>query len=68
MPADDQVLARVKPIYAEFEGWQTPLDKVKRYKDLPLKTRRYLRAITELTGARLAIASVGPARAQTIFV
>jgi adenylosuccinate synthase len=68
MPADDQILARVKPIYAEFEGWLKPLDKVKRYKDLPLKTRKYLRAISELTGARLAIASVGPARAQTIFV
>lgn len=68
MPADDRILARVKPIYVEFEGWKTPLDKVRRYKDLPLKTRRYLKAISELTGARLAIASVGPARAQTIFV
>jgi adenylosuccinate synthase len=68
MPSDDQVLARVTPIYAEFEGWQQPLDKVKRWKDLPLKTRRYLHAISELTGAKLAIASVGPARAQTIFL
>ena len=68
MPADDQVLARVEPIYAEFEGWRTPLDKVRRWKDLPLKTRRYLQAIAELTGARLAIASVGPARDQTIFL
>jgi len=68
MPANDQVLARVKPIYAEFEGWRTPLDKVRRWKDLPTRTRHYLRAISELTGAKLAIASVGPARAQTIFV
>lgn len=68
MPTDNDILARVKPIYAEFEGWKTPLDKVRRWKDLPLKTRRYVRALSELTGARLAIASVGPARAQTIFV
>jgi adenylosuccinate synthase len=68
MPADDRILGRVKPIYAEFEGWKTPLDKVRRYKDLPLRTRQYLKAISELTGARLAIASVGPGRAQTIFV
>ncbi|MCU0770678.1 MAG: adenylosuccinate synthase [Verrucomicrobia bacterium] len=68
VPADDQVLARVEPVYAEFEGWRTPLDKVRRWKDLPVKTRTYLRAISELTGARLGIASVGPARAQTIFV
>jgi adenylosuccinate synthase len=68
MPADLAVLSRVKPIYAEFEGWKTSLDKVRRWKDLPLQTRRYLKALSELTGARLAIASVGPARAQTIFV
>jgi adenylosuccinate synthase len=68
VPADDQVLARVEPIYAEFEGWRTPLDKVRRWQDLPRNTRRYLQAIAELTGARLAIASVGPARDQTIFL
>ncbi len=68
MPSDHEVLNRVKPIYAEFEGWRKPLDNVRRWKDLPAKTRQYLGAISDLTGARLAIASVGPARSQTIFV
>jgi adenylosuccinate synthase len=35
---------------------------------LPPKARTYLKAIAELSGARLFIASVGPAREQTIFV
>jgi len=35
---------------------------------LPAKARAYLKAIAELTGAKLGIVSVGPSRDQTIFV
>jgi adenylosuccinate synthase len=35
--------------------------------DLPAAARRYVKYIAELTGARLSILSVGPARSQTIF-
>jgi adenylosuccinate synthase len=68
VPSDIEVLSRCQPIYAEFPGWRTPTDKAKSWKDLPPKTRAYLKAIAELTGARIAIASVGPGREQTIFV
>jgi adenylosuccinate synthase len=67
-PADLEVLAQCKPIYAEFPGWKTPTTGVKSYKKLPVACRNYLKALAELTGARLAIASVGPARDQTIFL
>ncbi|MGZ4964063.1 MAG: adenylosuccinate synthase [Limisphaerales bacterium] len=68
MPADIEVLAKCEPIYAEFPGWQQPTDKCRTWKQLPVKARSYLKAIAELTGANLYIASVGPAREQTIFV
>jgi adenylosuccinate synthase len=68
VPTDTEVLARCEPVYAEFPGWQTPTHNARRWKDLPLKARNYLKAIAELTGAKLAIVSVGPDRAQTIFV
>lgn len=68
MPNDAEVLAACKPIYVEFEGWRTPTDKAKTWKQLPAKARTYLKAIAELTGAKLYIASVGPSRDQTIFV
>jgi adenylosuccinate synthase len=68
MPNDVEVLARCQPIYAEFPGWKTPTDKAKKFKDLPPKCRAYIKAISELTGAKLFIASVGPGREQTIFV
>jgi len=68
VPSDAEVLSECEPIYAEFEGWRTPTSKVRTWKGLPPKARMYLKAIAELTGARLSIASVGPAREQTIFV
>jgi adenylosuccinate synthase len=68
VPNDAQTLAECKPVYVEFEGWRTPTDKSRTWKQLPAKARVYLKAIAELTGAKLAIASVGPSRDQTIFV
>jgi adenylosuccinate synthase len=68
IPNDIEVLSRCTPVYAEFEGWKTPTDKARTWKKLPVKARTYLKAIAELTGAKLTIASVGPAREQTIFL
>jgi adenylosuccinate synthase len=68
VPADIEVLSRCEPVYAEFPGWRVPTSKVRSWKQLPAKCRAYLKAISELTGAKLAIASVGPGRDQTIFV
>jgi adenylosuccinate synthase len=67
VPNDIEVLSRCQPVYAEFPGWKTATHKVRKWKDLPAKTRSYLKAIAELTGAVIAIASVGPGRDQTIF-
>jgi adenylosuccinate synthase len=68
VPNDINVLSRCKPVYAEFPGWRTPTHQARKWKHLPPKTRSYLKAVAELTGARLSIASVGPGREQTIFV
>jgi adenylosuccinate synthase len=68
VPNDAQTLAECEPVYVEFEGWRTPTDKARTWKQLPPKARAYLKAIAELSGAKLAIASVGPGRDQTIFV
>jgi adenylosuccinate synthase len=68
VPNDIEVLARCQPVYAEFPGWQTPTHKARKWKDLPAKARSYLKALAELTDAKLFIASVGPGREQTIFL
>jgi adenylosuccinate synthase len=68
VPNDVEVLARCEPVYVDFPGWKQSTTKARRWKDLPPRARSYLQALAELTGAKLAIVSVGPAREQTIFV
>ncbi|HEX4121873.1 MAG TPA: adenylosuccinate synthase [Verrucomicrobiae bacterium] len=68
VPADIELLSKCEPIYADFPGWMTPTHRCKSWKDLPGRARTYLRALADLTSARLAIVSVGPAREQTIFI
>ena len=68
VPNDAQILAECQPVYVEFAGWRTPTDHCRTFKQLPTKAREYVKAISELSNARLFIASVGPGREQTIFV
>src|SRR5881628_1026541 len=48
VPNDIELLSRCQPVYAEFAGWRTPTHDVRKWKDLPAKTRSYLKAIAEL--------------------
>ena len=68
VPNDIGVLSRCEPVYVEFPGWRVPTQQARKWKDLPAGARSYLKALAELTGAKLRIASVGPGREQTVFV
>ncbi|PWU14849.1 MAG: adenylosuccinate synthase [Verrucomicrobia bacterium] len=68
VPNDTEALNRCEPVYAEFPGWEASTSSARKWKDLPPRTRSYLKALAELTGAKLAIASVGPGREQTIVL
>lgn len=68
VPNDIEAFSKCEPIYVEFPGWQTPTHQAREWKKLPPKARSYVKAIAELTGARLSLVSVGPAREQTIFL
>jgi adenylosuccinate synthase len=67
-PTDVRQLAECQPVYVEFEGWNQPVTGAKKWSDLPQKAREYLKGLATLTGAKLAIASVGPGRDQTIVL
>jgi adenylosuccinate synthase len=68
VPNDIEALSKCKPVYKQFPGWQIPTHHIREWKHLPANARKYLRALAELTGAKLSIASVGPGREQTIFL
>jgi adenylosuccinate synthase len=68
VPNDIEAFSKCEPIYAEFQGWKTPTSHIRQWKQLPPKARAYLQGVAELSGAKLGIASIGPAREQTIFL
>ena len=67
-PTDGTQLKNCVPVYIDFPGWKTPTEKAKKFSDLPKIARNYLKAFSDLSGAKLRIASVGPGRDQTIVV
>ena len=67
-PSDLEVLEHATPVYETMPGWQKSVENTRRFQDLPLNARRYLKRLEKLMGARISIVSVGSGRLQTIFV
>ena len=67
-PSDAAQWTRCQPIYLEMPGWKRSIEKVKKFANLPNEAKSYVRRIAELTGPRLTMVSVGPARGQTLFL
>jgi adenylosuccinate synthase len=58
----------VKPVYTELPGWKTDLTAIKDQNEFPEELNNYINFIEEEMGIPITIASVGPNRAQTIFM
>jgi adenylosuccinate synthase len=61
-------LGSVEPVYVELPGWQADLGGMRRWEDLPVQARDYLRAVNKLGGVPIRYASVGPEREQIVEV
>ena len=68
MPSSSDELARVKPIYEEMDGWMCETSNITRIEDLPPKAKAYVDRLIELSGAKLGILSIGPARESTLRI
>jgi adenylosuccinate synthase len=67
-PCDAGQLANCEPIYEKVRGWNTSTQSAKTFSQLPPAARKYVRCISELTGAKLSMISVGPSRGETIVL
>ena len=67
-PCDAVQLDNCEPIYEEMPGWKQSTTSAKKLSQLPLSARNYVKRLGQLTGAKISIVSVGPTRAQTIFL
>lgn len=67
-PTDARSLECIEPVYESYDGWKAPLNGYSSYYSLPANARRYIEAISSLTGTDVWIVSLGARRDQTIFV
>lgn len=68
IPASITDLARVKPIYETMPGWMEKTSDITDISQLPPKAKAYIDRLVELSGAKLGILSIGPARESTIVL
>ena len=66
MPSDVRALARAKPVYETMPGWLTTTSNTTDIRQLPPKAKAYVDRLLELSGAKLGILSIGPARESTL--
>ncbi len=67
-PASTKVMHGAEPIYEEMAGWDSALDGVRTFNDLPPTARNYVKRIEEVIGTEIILVSVGPGREQTILL
>lgn len=67
-PASLKVLAQCEPVYEEMPGWTEDITGAQKIEDLPQNAQKYLKRISELSGAPIAIVGVGTRRSQTIIL
>lgn len=60
-------LAKVKPVYKIFPGWNEDLCNKRKLSELPLNCRNYLKFIGKFLNVPIKLVSVGAERNQNIF-
>jgi len=60
--------SKAQPVYETWKGWQEDVTHVRRWSQLPVNARRYLKRIEALMETPIKIVSVGSKRNQTIFL
>jgi adenylosuccinate synthase len=65
-PTRSGLLASCEPIYEEIPGWPGSTRGARSWRQLPIRARRYLERLSDLTGVKIAMVSVGPRPSETI--
>jgi adenylosuccinate synthase len=67
-PNDRLAQALAVPVYEEMPGFEGSIRGMKKYSQLPVNARRYVKRLEELVGARFAKISLGRSREETIIL
>lgn len=68
MPSNIQDASAAKPVYEEIAGWQSEINEITAYEDLPVEAKDYVKRIEDFTGVEAVIVSVGPDREETLLL
>ena len=58
----------IRPLYEDVPGWSESTAGIRRYADLPVNAKNYLKRVEEMVDAPIDIISTGPDRAETIVL
>jgi adenylosuccinate synthase len=67
-PACTKALFTAKPVYETHPGWKSDTTQAKRYSDLPVNARKYLKRLSQLLSVPITILSVGSHENQTLWM
>jgi adenylosuccinate synthase len=67
-PSDATQLANCKPVYQQLRGWTKSTRSARKLSQLPSAAQDYVKYISNLTGGKLSMVSVGPERGETIIL
>jgi len=65
-PHSMTVQRTARPVYRVYPGWQTSTSHIRKFKDLPVNAKRYIKAIETLIDVPIRLISVGKDRRQVI--
>ena len=68
MPMTQTEFHHATPVYEYFEGWRSDISGCRTFDDLPTNAQVYVRALEEMSGAKIWGVGVGPGREQTVVV
>ena len=68
MPMTQSEFSRAVPVYETFPGWDDDISHARTMADLPAACQAYVRAVEEMSGARISVIGVGPGREQSIVL
>ena len=66
VPASLKLFSTCEPVYEEFDGWTEDIASAQNIGELPVNARKYVQRLKELSGAGIALVSVGAGRDETI--
>jgi len=67
-PSSLQDQIKVKPVYKKFKGWLSNTKGIKKWKDLPKNTKKYISFIRNYCGVKISSVSTSPKREDTILL